>query len=125
MAHAALFGIQGLTAPRVGRDRGQQAELVDLSQAFGQMTGLASHLNPRCALRHRLLQLHHTAFQLDPLRVGRQAQQQLLQHPEKLQLLAVLAGIDHLAIGHGGGVIGAQVTQQVQGPRGRLGAGGP
>ncbi len=79
------------------------------------MASLLGHLPARLALLDGLLEAGGVFFQVRTLGARRQGQDQRVEIADELELLLVFAVVDHLAVGHGGGVVSGEVAEQVKG----------
>ncbi|MNZ86638.1 hypothetical protein D3C78_1054640 [compost metagenome] len=123
VADAAVLGEQRRPARRIGGDPRGQADPVGRHQIGGQLAGLAGHQRPVAALGDALAEARHALLQLGLAGLRRQRGDQPEQDAVELQLLLIFTAVDHLAIGHGGRIVGTEIAQQVQGLRRALGLG--
>ncbi|MCY1352447.1 hypothetical protein D9M69_387430 [compost metagenome] len=121
MADAAMLGIERRATGRVGGDDRCLADLIGRRQLGGQLACLARHVDATLVRLDGLAQGGDALLQVLLAITGRQGDDQALQHTEEFDLFAVFAGVDDLAIDHGGRVVGANVTEQVQGLGGPFG----
>ncbi|MDT4849822.1 hypothetical protein FQZ97_839520 [compost metagenome] len=121
VADAAMLGIERRAAGRVGGDGRCLADFIGRRQLGGQLACLTGHVCTVLARLDGLAQAGDALFQVLLAVTGRQGDDQALQHAEELDLFAVFAAVDDLAIDHGGRVVGANVAEQVQGMGGPFG----
>ena len=114
MAYRAVLGVERRTTLRVRSQQRRQRHLVKIGQARAQLPGSAGDFLTGPALGNGLAQLGHALLQLGTPCLGRQGDDQPLQHIEKFQLLLVFASVDDLATRDGGRVVSADVANQVQ-----------
>ena len=114
MAHAAVLGKQRRATTRIGGDGWGLTDAISAGQGRGQLPGLQRNLAAVDTLLNALAQTGNALLQLGLLVTRWQRNDQPLQYSKKLKLLTVLTGVDHLTIGHGGRVVSAQVTEQMQ-----------
>ncbi|MNM64950.1 hypothetical protein D3C81_763670 [compost metagenome] len=122
VADRAVLRIQRSAAGRVRGNHWSLADLVGHRQACTQLAGLPGNSRAVLALVDGLAQRLDALLQGCLFSMRRQAFDQVGQYRAELLLLAVFTIVDHLAVLHGGRVVGANVVQQVQG-LGGLGGG--
>ncbi len=110
-----MLGVERCATRRVRRNGRGLAHFIGHRQLGAQLPGLTGNGGTVLTSGHRRAQFFDARYQLGAFRLGRQVRHQTLQHPKKLNLLAVFRGVHHLARVHGRRVISTDVVQQMQG----------